>query len=253
MAGHSHSANIKFRKDRVDAKRAQAFSKMARMITVAAKMGGGDPDANPRLRLAIEKARVVNMPKDHIARAIKMGPGEGDTGSFEEIVYEGYAPGGVAVMLDILTDNRNRTAPEVRKMFDRAGGNLAATGAVAYMFQRKSVFVVDPDAGIDEEKLMEIVLEAGAEDLVPMGGTFEIRGAPGDFIAIKDALEASEVPVADAEVTQIPENTVLIESLEEARKVVKLLDNLEAHDDVQNVAANYTLSDEIAEQIAEES
>ncbi len=252
MAGHSHSANIKFRKDRVDAKRARAFSKLARMITVAAKMGGGDPEANPRLRLAIEKARVVNMPKDNIERAIKKGTGEGDTGDFEEIVYEGYAPGGVAVMLDILTDNRNRTAPEIRKLFERAGGNLASAGAVAYMFERKAVFVVDPEAGASEDRLMEIVLEAGAEDLIRDGDVFTIHGAPSDFVAIKAALEVAEIPLVDASVVQVPSTSAAIESVDEARKVLKLLDALEDHDDVQTVSANYEMADEIAEQAAKE-
>jgi len=253
MAGHSHSANIRFRKDRVDAKRAKAFSKMARMITVAAKIGGGDPDANPRLRLAIEKARVVNMTKDGIERAIKKGTGEGDSGNFEEAIYEGYGPAGVAIIVEALTDNRNRTSPELRKIFERAGGNLAAAGAVAYMFQRKAVFVVDPDCELSEERLMEIGLEAGAEDLVEVGGAFEIHGAPGDFVAIREALEKAEVPLADASVTQVPDNTVEVPSVEDARKVIRLIDTLEDHDDSQTVSANYRLTEEVAEQLDEET
>ena len=252
MAGHSHSANIKFRKDRVDAKRAKAFSKLGRMITVAAKMGGGDPESNPRLRLAIEKARVVNMPKDNIERAIKKGTGEGGSDQFEEIVYEGYAPGGVAVMLEILTDNRNRTAPEIRKLFERGGGNLAATGAVAYLFQRKAVFVVDPDAGLGEDRVMEAALEAGAEDVVHDGGTLVIHGDPSDFVAIREALERAEIPLAGAEVTQVPDNVVELTDVDEARKVVRLLDQLDDHDDVQNVAANYDLPDAVAEQLGKD-
>ena len=253
MAGHSHSANIRFRKDRVDAKRAKAFSKMARMITVAAKLGGGDPDANPRLRLAIEKARVVNMTRDGIERAIKKGTGEGLTGNFEEALYEGYGPAGVAIIVEALTDNRNRTSPELRKIFERAGGNLAAAGAVSYMFQRKAVFVVDPEQEISEEHLMEVVLEAGAEDLQSVAGAFEIHGAPGDFVAIKEALEKAEVPLADASVTQVPDNTIDVPSVDHARKIIRLIDTLEDHDDVQTVSANYRLSDEVAAQMDEEA
>ncbi|MEM7205521.1 MAG: YebC/PmpR family DNA-binding transcriptional regulator [Planctomycetota bacterium] len=252
MAGHSHSANIKFRKDRVDSKRARAFSKLARMITVAAKLGGGDPHANPRLRLAVEKARVLNMPKDNIERAIKKGAGGGDAANFEEIVYEGYAPCGVAVMLDILTDNRNRTAPEVRKLFERGGGNLAAGGSVAYMFERKALFTVDPATEWSEDRLMELALEAGAEDLIREGETFVVHGKPGDFVDIKEALEGAEVPLADASVGPVPGQTVEIDDIEDARKVIKLLDALEEHDDVQSVSANYVLTEEVTAALAEE-
>jgi YebC/PmpR family DNA-binding regulatory protein len=248
MAGHSHSANIRFRKDRVDAKRAKIFSKMARNITVAAKTGGGDPDANPRLRLAIDKARIGNMPKENIERAIKRGAGGGDQGAYEEICYEGYGPAGIAVMLEILTDNRHRTAPEIRKIFERAGGNLAASGSVAYLFQRKAVLVVQPDAKLSEERLLEIALEAGAEDLVRIGDTFAIHGAPGDFMPIKEALERAGVALEAAEVMQVPDTTVQVGQIDEARRLLGLLDELEDHDDVQTVAANYEMPDEIAEQ-----
>jgi YebC/PmpR family DNA-binding regulatory protein len=253
MAGHSHSANIKFRKDRVDAKRARAFSKMARMITVAAKAGGGDPDANPRLRLAIEKARVVNMTKDGIERAIRKGTGEGETGAYEEALYEGYAPGGVAVIVEALTDNRNRTSPELRKIFERAGGHLAGAGTVAYLFHRKAVFVVDPHHEVGEEKLLEVVLDAGAEDLVTADGTFEIHGAPGDFVAIKEALERAQVPLAVASVTQVPGNSIDLPDVDDARRVLRLIDMLEEHDDVQTVSTNHRLSDAVAARLAEES
>jgi YebC/PmpR family DNA-binding regulatory protein len=248
MAGHSHSANIRFRKDRVDAKRAKVFAKMARNITVAAKQGGGDPDANPRLRLAMDKARIANMPKDNIERAIKRGTGGGDQGDYEEICYEGYGPAGIAVMLEILTDNRHRTAPEIRKIFERAGGNLGASGSVAYLFQRKAVFVVKPEAGVSEERLLEITLETGGEDLVRMGDTFAIHGAPGDFLPIKEALEEAGVALEAAEVMQIPETTVAVVDAGDARRLLELLDELEDHDDVQGVAANYEMSDEIAEE-----
>ena len=253
MAGHSHSANIKFRKDRVDAKRAKAFSKMARMITVAAKLGGGDPDANPRLRLALEKARVVNMPKDNISRAIKKGTGEGEAGDFEELVYEGYGPGGVGIIVDALTDNRNRTSPEVRKLFERSGGSLASTGAVSRTFQRKAVFAVEPAEGATEDQLMEVVLEAGADDLIFEAGRCEVHAEPGDFVAVKEALEAAGLALTEAAVAPVPTDTVEIGDVDAGRKVANLIDALEEHDDVQNVSANYTLTDEVAEKLVSDS
>ena len=252
MAGHSYSANIKFRKDRVDAARAKAFSKVARLITVAAKMGGGDIASNPRLRLAVEKARIANMPKDNVDRAIKKGTGEGDVGQFEEIVYEAYGPCGVAVMLDVLTDNRNRTGPEIRKLFERSGGNLGSSGSVAYMFERKSVFVVEGGVEFGEDRLMEATIEAGADDLVAVGDTFEIQGPPGEFLSIKEGLEAAQVPLMRAEVTMIPQTTVQLESADDARKILKLLAGLEEHDDVQGVSANYEIDDAIMAEIGEE-
>jgi YebC/PmpR family DNA-binding regulatory protein len=250
MAGHSHSANIKFRKDRVDQARAKVFSKLARMVTVAAKLGGGDPDGNPRLRLAIDKARLVNMTKDSIARAIKKGTGEGSEGNYEELLYEGYGPGGVAVMLDVLTDNRNRTAPEVRKIFEKSGGKLAANGSVAWMFERRGVFEVDVRGGIGEDRLMEVVLEAGADDLVSVGDSFEIRCEPDQFSAIKTALEDAKVPLAGGEVAYVAKNHADIADPELARKVLKLLDALDEQDDVQGVYANYQFSDGLAEDLA---
>ena len=217
MAGHSHSANIRFRKDRVDAARAKIFSKMARMITVAAKLGGGDPDANSRLRLALDKARLANMPKDNIARAIKKGTGEGGTGTYEEILYEGYGPEGVAVMLEILTDNRNRTAPEIRKIFEKSGGKLGATGSVAYLFERKGRFIVDPEFELSEDTLLEATLEAGAQDLVNDGGCFEILCTPADFSEVQAALEAAKIPLVSGEVAYVAGNHVAIEDSNKAR------------------------------------
>lgn len=250
MAGHSKFANIRFRKDRVDAQRAKVFSKMARMITVAAKMGGGDPDANARLRLALDKARVANMPKDNIDRAIKKGTGEGDSGSYEEILYEGYGPSGVAVMLEILTDNRNRTAPEIRKVFEKAGGKLGATGSVAYLFERRGQFIVDPEAEVDEEQLLEVVLEAGGEDLIDSGGVFEIRCDPQEFGAVQAALEAAKVPMIRAEVAQIPSNLVEIDEVDSGQKLQRMIDALEDHDDVQAVYSNQAYTEDVAEAIA---
>ncbi len=252
MAGHSHSANIKFRKDRVDGRRARAFSKLARTIAVAARLGGGDAENNPRLRLAIEKARVLNMSKDTLERAIKKGIGEGEGVGYEELLYEGYAPFGVAVMLDILTDNRHRTAPEVRKLFERHGGHLGSTGSVAYMFERRAVFVVDPQAKVSEDELLERALEAGADDLRREGGTFVVRGAPGDFVAIKEALQAAGIPLADAGVIHVAATTVELADVQAGRRVLALLDALEEHDDVQGVAANHVLTDQVAAQLAAE-
>lgn len=249
MAGHSHSANIKFRKARVDAQRSKLFSKLARMITVAAKLGGADPDANPRLRLAIEKARVVSMPKDNIERAIKKGTGDLEGSSYEEILYEGYGPGGVAVMLEVLTDNRHRTAPEVRKIFERVGGNLGASGAVAWMFERKALFVVSAD-GVDEDRLLEAVLDAGAEDMTRSGDLFEVKGEPGSFLPIKAGLEAAGCKIEDASVGYTPTTKSEVADVEVARKILKLMEALDEHDDVQNTFANYELTDDVAAQLA---
>jgi YebC/PmpR family DNA-binding regulatory protein len=253
MAGHSHSANVKHRKDRVNQAKAKVFSKIAKMIIVAAKLGGGDPDGNPRLRLAVEKARAVSMPKDNIQRAIKRATGEQASANYEEGMYEGFAAGGVAVMVEFLTDNRNRTAPEVRKIFERAGGNIGAGGSVSWMFDRKGVFAVDPDAGHDEDKLTEAVLEAGAEDLVSNNGLHEIHCEAADLVAVKLALEEQGVKLQSAEVGYVAKNTVDVSDLQVARKVVRLLEDLEDHDDVQGVAANYHFVAEVADALARES
>jgi YebC/PmpR family DNA-binding regulatory protein len=245
MAGHSHSANIKYRKERVNAAKAKAFAKMARMLTVAAKLGGGDPAANPRLRLALEKARSVSMPKDNIERAIQKGTGDGSVGDYEEIVYEAYAPFGVAMILEILTDKRTRTAPEIRHMLEKAGGNLAASGAVAWMFERKAVFAIPRAEGLTEERVLEIVLDAGAEDISSDGDAFEVRAEPSDFSAVREALETAGVDVASAEVTYLPQTPVELTDVDEARRVLALIDALDDHDDVQTVHANYSFSDEV--------
>ena len=249
MAGHSHSANIKFRKDRVDAKRSRAFSKAAQQITVAVRMGGGDLEMNPRLRLAIEKARVANMPKDNIQRAIKKGIGESGGERFEEILYEGYGPCGVAVMLDIVTDKRTRTAPEIRKIFERTGGNLASNGSVAFNFDRKAVFVVAEECVKGEDELTDVVLEAGADDLVLQEGLFAVHADASEFISVKEQLESRGIVLADAQVTYVPKMTVDLESPNDVRRVLALIDTLEDHDDVQAVAANHSVSDALAEQM----
>ena len=245
MAGHSHGANIFYRKSAVDAKRGKLFSKIARMIILAARQGGGDPDINLKLRYAIDKARAVSMPKDNIERAVKRGTGELEGVTYEEVTYEGYAAGGVAVMVEALTDNRHRTAPELRKMFEVHSGNLASNGAVAWMFERKAVFRVQNGAGPGEDQLLEAVLEAGADDLINLGEGFEIRGDAGSFAAQKAALEARKVPLQSAEITWVPKNLVEVADTDNARRVVALMDALDDHEDVQNVFANYDIPDKV--------
>jgi YebC/PmpR family DNA-binding regulatory protein len=242
MAGHSHGANIFYRKSAVDRKRGQLFSKLAKMIMSAARQAGGDPDSNLKLRYAIDKARAVSMPKDNIERAIKKGTGELEGVTYEEVAYEGYAAGGVAVMVEALTDNRHRTAPELRKLFESSGGNLGATGSVSWMFERKSVFTVRKEGGPSEETLLEAVLEAGADDLVDGGEVFEIRGPAASFQGQQKTLvEAKKVPVATAEVSWVPKSSVDVQDPDVARQVVRLIDALEEHEDVQNVFANYEI------------
>lgn len=242
MAGHSHSHNIRFRKDRVDAKRAKAFAKLSRMITVAARQGGGDPEGNARLRLVSDKARVLSMPKDAIERAIKKGTGEGSLGDFEEIIYEGYGPGGVALILEILTDNRNRTAADVRMVFEKCGGNLGSTGAVAWMFERRGRFAVDAAPTDreppDEEQLLELILEAGAEDLLRDGDVWLVLCAATEFTVVKDGLDRLGVPLLEAELAYVPTQTVTIDDGKLAARIVKLIDGLEDNDDVQTIFSN---------------
>lgn len=250
MAGHSHSSNIKFRKDRVDAKRAVAFAKLSRMITVAARQGGGSPDGNPRLRLALEKARVLSLSREAIERAIKKGTGETDLGDYEEVVYEGYGPGGVAMMLDILTDNRHRTAADVRMLFDKYGGNLATSGAVGWMFERKGRFTVDttPREGepLDEERLLEVVIEVGADDLLREGDAFDIVCPPAAFAEVKQGLDRLAVPLRGAELAHMPTQRTVVADAAVALRIVKLIDALEEHDDVQSVFSNEDFTDEVA-------
>ncbi len=244
MAGHSHAANIKHRKNAVDAKRGKLFSKLARAIISAARQGGGDPDANPKVRLAIEKARAANMPKDKIEAAIKKGTGEDADGkTFDELVYEGYAPGGVAVMVSCLTDNRNRTAPDIKHIFDKNGGNLGSTGSVSFQFDFRSIFVVGTE-GKSEDELMEIVLEAGAEDLEMDGEYATIYASATDFVAVKEALEAAGLTLEQAETSHVPQNTIVVEDEAEAKRILRLIDALEDNDDVQTVSANYDIKDE---------
>ena len=249
MAGHSKWANIKHKKAATDAKRAKVWSKISRAIMVAAK-SGGDPDSNIRLRTLIADARAVSMPKDNIERAIKKGSGESDGGNFDEIIYEGYGPEGVAVMVDILTDNRNRTAPEVRKLFEKGGGKMGATGCVSYLFDRKGLFLIDTDK-VDEEQLMEIALEAGADDIQKLDAQFEVTCDPESYSGVSDALEKAEIECASKQVTRIPQTTVDLDAAV-GRKVLNLLEALDDHDDVQSVSANFNISDEAMAEIAAE-
>jgi YebC/PmpR family DNA-binding regulatory protein len=244
MAGHSKWANIKHRKARQDAAKGKAWSKCSRAIIVAAKNGGGDPDANLTLRYAIEEAKAVNMPKDTIAKAIKKGTGEGeDAARYEEIRYEGYGAGGVAVIVDCLTDNVNRTAPEMRKIFEKVGGNLGKPGAVSFGFSQKGLIAIDESA-VDEDRIMEIALEAGAEDVVLTGGSWEITCDPTDFIAVKEAIEAAELEMQSAQITMIPSTMVECDGAT-AEKVMRLVELFEDHDDVQKVYTNADIPDEV--------
>lgn len=244
MAGHSKWANIKHKKARQDAKKGKIWSKCARAIIVAAKAGGGDPAANLGLRYAIDEAKAANMPKDTIENAIKKGSGASGGEDYERVVYEGYGPGGVAIMLDILTDNRNRTAPEVRKLFEKHSGNLGATGCVAYLFQPKGeIFVARQGPGSDEEAVMSAALEAGAEDVTDAGESWEIVTEPTDYLPVREALEAAGMTVESAQITMIPDTTITVTG-RDAEKLLALIDGLEDHDDVQKVYANFEIPDE---------
>jgi YebC/PmpR family DNA-binding regulatory protein len=248
MAGHSHWAGIKHKKALVDNKRGKLWSKLSKTIIVAAKIGGGDPDTNIRLRTAIADAKAVSLPKDNIDRAIKKGTGELDGGNVEEIIYEGYGAGGVAVMCDIMTDNRNRTAPELRKLFEVNGGKLGSTNCVAYLFDRKGLFVVS-NADVDEEAVMEVALEAGAEDIRQEREAFEIICSPEAYNDVSHALEAASISVVTKQLARIPNNTVDLD-IQTARKVLKLVEALDEHDDVQIVSANFNISDEALSELA---
>ena len=245
MAGHSKWANIQHRKGRVDAQRGKMWSKLSKAIIVAAKMGGGDPAANIRLRKAIDDAKAQSMPKDNIERAIKKGTGELDGGDVEEIVYEGYGPGGVAVMVEAMTDNRNRTAPELRSLFGKHGGELGKTGCVAYLFERKGLILIDE--GCDEERVTEIALEHGAEDIEPTDdGKFQVTCLPECHQELADALAAAEFPILVSEVTQIAQTMVDVDAAV-AKQALKLLESLDEHDDVQNVSTNLNVTAEALE------
>jgi YebC/PmpR family DNA-binding regulatory protein len=247
MAGHSHWANIAHKKGLIDSKRGKLWSKLAKAIIIAAKAGGGDPDANLRLRYAIIDAKAGNMPKDTIDRAIKKGTGELEGTNYEEILYEGYGPNGVAILCDILTDNRNRTAPEVRKIFEMAGGKLGGAGSVAWMFERKGLVAI-PASQTDEETLMDLALEAGADDVRHVGESFEITCSPDVFSAVCEAIEKAGLTAELSEIARIPKDTVDLDA-EAGRGVLKLMEALDDHDDVQKVAANFNIPDEAMAEI----
>ncbi len=248
MAGHSKWANIQHRKKAQDAKRGKLFTKLIREITVAARLGGGDPDSNPRLRAAIDKGLGANMTKDTIDRAVKRGSGAADGENYEEVRYEGYGPNGVAVMVDCLTDNRNRTVSEVRHAFTKAGGNLGTDGSVAYLFSKIGTLTFP--AGSDEDQVMEVALEAGAEDIVTNDDqTIDVQTTPETFLDVKEAMLEAGLEPEMAEVTMSPSTSVDLE-LDDAEKVMRLVDTLEDLDDVQNVYTNADFSDEVMAQLA---
>jgi YebC/PmpR family DNA-binding regulatory protein len=249
MAGHSHSANIAVRKGKADAARGKLFSKLARAIIVAARNGGGDPDMNLKLRYAIDKARAVSMPKDTIDRAIKKGTGELEGQTFEEITYEGYGAGGVAVMVDVLTDSRNRTAGEVRKIFEKGGGHLGSAGCVGYLFERKGLFTVHTSAA-DEDMLMSLALDAGAEDLKRVEDHFEMTCDPHAFAAVQEVLTKNGIHPKIAEITQLPKVHVDVEP-DVGRKIMNLLEGLHEHDDVQNVYSNVNITQDMLAAVKE--
>ncbi|NLY74626.1 MAG: YebC/PmpR family DNA-binding transcriptional regulator [Firmicutes bacterium] len=249
MAGHSKWATIKRKKEATDSKRAGIFTKVTREIIVAAKAGGGDPDHNFRLRMAILKAKAVNMPNDNIQRAIKRGIGATESEQYEEVYYEGYGPGGAALLVQVLTDNRNRTAGDMRYIFSRNNGNLGEVGCVAWMFSQKGLITIEVEnAAKSEEELFEMAIEAGAEDMKNNGETYEIYTEPGRLEAVRQYFERNNVPVKEAELTMVPANTVEVDG-DQARQLLKLVDALEDNDDVQNVYGNFDIPDSIMEEI----
>lgn len=244
MSGHSKWSTIKHKKGKVDALRSKATSKIGREITVAARMGGADPTGNMRLKLALQKAKENNVPKDNIQRAIQKGIGATEGSNYEELVYEGYGPGGVAVIVEVMTDNRNRTAADVRHLFSKYGGNLGESGCVSWMFDRKGLFVIDEIKDLDEEEVMMIALEAGADDFKAEDGEFEITVDPDQFSQVQEVLAENNIKTSVAEVTMIPQTTVPLLG-DEATKMMKLMDALEDHDDIQEVYANFDIPEEL--------
>lgn len=243
MSGHSKWSTIKRKKAKVDAQRGKVFTRLSKEIIAAARQGGGDPENNARLKTAIQRAKEANIPNENITRAIQKGTGEAGGSNYEEITYEGYGPGGVAVMIEILTDNRNRTAGEIRYIFSRNGGSLGETGCVAWMFKEKGIIIVEKtDNEVNEDDLMLTVIDSGAEDFNAEEDSFEIICEPGDLATVKETLDKAGVKTATAEVTMIPQTTVRLES-DKAEQMMRLMDALEEHDDVQNVYANFEIED----------
>jgi YebC/PmpR family DNA-binding regulatory protein len=241
MSGHSKWHSIKHKKAATDSKRGRIFTRLIKEMTAAARNGGGDPDMNPRLRLAVATAKASNMPAENIKRAIMRGTGELPGISYEDVNYEGYGPGGVAIFMHVLTDNRNRTVAEIRHLLSKNGGNLGETGCVGWMFDRKGYFVVEKSAA-DEEKLLDLALSAGADDMREDGGNFEILTSPESFDAVRAALESSKIPTAAAEISMVPQNYVKLEG-KSAQTMLKLMEALEDHEDIQNVWANFDIDE----------
>jgi YebC/PmpR family DNA-binding regulatory protein len=245
MSGHSKWSTIKHKKGAADKKRGKIFTKLIKEITVAARMGGGDPEANPRLRQALNAAKAQNMPKDNFERAIKKGTGELEGVNYEEIIYEGYGPGGVAVMVECLTDNRNRTIADVRYMFSKAGGNVGTDGCVGWMFDKKGLIAVNKE-GMDEDTLMEVALDAGAEDIKDEGDVYEVITEPAEFDAVKNALDKAQIACEMAEITMIPQTMTAVTG-KEAEQMVRFMEALDDCDDVQNFYTNADIPDEVYE------
>ena len=248
MSGHSKWSSIKHKKAAADAKRGKVFTRLIKEIAVAAREGGGDQDANPRLRAAVNNAKAQNMPNDTIERGIKRGTGQLPGANYEEIIYEGYGPKGVAIIVEVVTDNRNRSTADVRFILSKHGGNLGEQGSVSWMFDKKGLIVVDKDKA-DEDELMMIALEAGAEDIKTEDDSFEIITAPADFESVKNAIDEAEIETDLAEISMIPQTTVKLDG-EEAIQLLKIMEGLEEHEDVQNVYSNFDIPDDIIEQAA---
>jgi YebC/PmpR family DNA-binding regulatory protein len=247
MSGHSKWHSIKHKKMAMDARKGKIFTKIIREIMVAAKTGGPNPETNSRLRLAIDKAKSVNMPNENIQRAIKKGTGEEGGVNYEQVTYEGYGPGGVAIFVEVLTDNKNRSASEIRSIFSRHNGNLAGAGSVSWIFERKGLISVKKE-NVEEDKLMSIILDAGAEDMKVEKDTYDVITSPENFENVKKVIEMNKIPIENASITYIPKNTVSLEG-KEAEQLLRLLDELEESEDVQNVYANFDISDEILEKV----
>ncbi|HKV56568.1 MAG TPA: YebC/PmpR family DNA-binding transcriptional regulator [Candidatus Binataceae bacterium] len=248
MSGHSKWSSIKHKKAARDAKRGKVFTKLIKEITIAARLGGGDLNANPRLRTAVTTAKAQSMPNDNIDRAIKKGTGELGGGQLEQVTYEGYGPGGVALIMDVLTDNRNRTVSDIRFILSKHGGNLGEGGCVAWMFKKRGVVTIEKGSA-DEDRLMELALEAGADDVVADADGFQVLSAPESFSGVRDAIEKAGIAILNSEMAMVPENTVRVTG-HQAEQVLKLMEDLEDHDDVQGVSANFDIDDEVMAQFS---
>lgn len=248
MSGHSKWNTIKHKKAKTDAKRGKAFTRLIKEITVAARAGGGDPEMNPRLRTAVAAAKAANMPQDNVTRAIKKGTGELEGASYEESTYEGYGPGGVAVLIEIITDNKNRSVAEIRHIFSKNNGNLGESGCVAWMFEKRGLISLDK-GGTDEDKLLEVAIESGADDVVTEDTTFSVYVSPDEFNAVKEAIEGAGFKPVFAELTMIPQSTVKLAG-KEALQMLRLMDAFEEHDDIQNSYANFDISEEEMEALS---